>query len=110
MKINQKITKQVNDSVAECRKVLINSTFMLLTHIGNSGTNVVVFDKILFLFQTKNNISETIIADRIEYNMEHSIDYYFVSLNGEMAHSSCELSLSNLQIIYEEVRKMMRKY
>lgn len=110
MKINPKITEKVDESVAECRKVLVDSTIELLRLIGKNGYEEVVFDKILFLFQARNNISETILADRIEYNMARNVDYYFVTMGSKMTHSSNELSLSNLQIIYEEVRKIVRKH
>lgn len=112
MKVNPKITKQVNDSVAECRKVLVSSTIKLLRQICKSESyEVVVFSRILFLYQTKNNVSETILADRIEYNWETNPDYFFVTMDGDnMAQSSANLSLSNLQAIYEEVLKLVRNY
>lgn len=112
MKINPKITEQVNNSVNECRKVLVSSTIELLRQICKSESyEIVVFGRILFLYQTKNNVSETILADRIEYNFERNPDYFFVSMDGKkMIQSSENLSLSNLEVIYEEVRKLVREY
>ena len=112
MKINPKINTRVNESVAECRKVLVSSTIELLRQICKSESyEVVVFSRILFLYQTKNNVSETILADRIEYNWEANPDYFFVNMNGDsMGQSSANLSLSNLQVIFEEVRNLVRNY
>lgn len=112
MKINPMITEKVNNSVNECRKVLVNSTIELLRQISKSESyEVVVFSRILFLYQTKNNVSETILADRIEYNWERNSDFFFVSMDGDMmSYSSANLSLSNLEVIYEEVRKLVREY
>ena len=112
MKINPKITEQVNNSVNECRKVLVSSTIELLRQICKSESyEVVVFSRILFLYQTKNNVSETILADRIEYNWETNPDYFFVCMDdSRTCQCSANLSLSNLQVIYEEVRKLVREY
>ena len=38
MKINPKINKRVNDSVAECRKVIVNATIELMKEIAEPGT------------------------------------------------------------------------
>ena len=52
MKVNPKITKQVNDSVAECHEMIKNAIVILLKQIGAGNGDVVVFNRILFLFQS----------------------------------------------------------
>ena len=112
MKINTKINTRVNESVAECRKVLVDATIELLKSIGAETGQDVVFKKMLFLFQHKENTTETIVCDRIMICHEKSAhQYYFVSLDDNKAcQTSDMLSLSTLQIIYEEVRNLVRNY
>lgn len=112
MKINPKINKRVNDSVAECRKVLINTTIELLKKIAEPGQDV-LFDRTLIIHQTNKDFSETFIADRIAYSIGRSdSEFYIISMEDEdeFCKSDIMLSLSNLQVIYEEVRKIIRKY
>ena len=113
MKINPKITKRVNDSVCECRKVLVSSIIELLKSISKTdGYDVIVFNDVLFLYQSKGNTTETILVDRIEFNYLHQPTFFFVLMDDvpKMCKSSNELSLTNLMIIFEEVRKLVRNY
>jgi hypothetical protein len=111
MKVNPKITKQVNDSVAECREMIKNAIVILLKQIGAGNSDVVVFNRVLFLFQAKNNVSETILADRIMWGTGvDKVDYLITSLDDKFATTDCQLSLSNLQAIYDEVLNLVRNY
>ena len=111
MKVNPKITKQVNDSVAECHEMIKNAIIILLKQIGAKKGDVVVFDRILFLYQTKDNVSETILADRIMWDTSaRGIDYLITSLDNKMAAIDRQLTLSNLFAIYNEVLKVVRNY
>ena len=112
MKINAKINKRVNESVADCRKVLTEATIELLKKIARPGDDV-FFDRTLFLYQTKDNVSETILINNIVYsNGRGGQEFYIVSMGDDnrFCKSDIMLSLSNLQVIYEEVRKLVRNY
>ncbi len=112
MKINPKINKRVNDSVAECRKVLTDATIELLKKIAEPGQDV-LFDRTLIIHQKNKDFSETFIVDRIAYSGGRGdSEFYIISMEDgdEFCKSDIMLSLSNLQVIYEEVRKIIRKY
>ncbi len=111
MKINPKYNKQVNDSVAECRRTIVNAIIELMKLIGANSGDIVGFGRILFLYQTKDNVSETILADRIIWCTGlNNTTYLLTSLDENFATTDCQLSLSNLQAIYEEVHRIVRNY
>ena len=111
MKINPKINERVNNSVAECRKVLVDATIELLKSIGAETGQDVLFTKTLFLFQHKGNTTETVVCDRISFGPKEEIPFLIVSM-GEagMVKSSIFMPISTLQAIYEEVREVVREY
>jgi hypothetical protein len=109
MKINPKINKQVAESVAECRKVIIGATIELLKSIGADSGQDVTFKKTLFLFQHNGNTTETIIADRIMWcDGRGDKPFYMLEMDGSMHKSDMMLSLSNLMTVYKEVRNVVR--
>ena len=111
MKINSKINKRVNESVAECRKVIVEATINLLKSIGAESGQDVTFSKTLFLFQHKENTTETIIADRIAWcDGRGDKSFYMLEMNGNMHTSDMMLSLSSLMIIYKEVKKIVKEH
>ena len=111
MKINPKINKQVNDSVAECRKVIVEATISLLKSIGAESGQDVMFPKTLFLFQHKENTTETIVADRIAWcDGRGDKSFYMLEMDGKMNTSDMMLSLSSLMIVYKEVKEVVRNH
>ena len=109
MKVNEKINKRVNDSVAECHKVLTDSIINLLKSVGVESCREFCFGRVLFLYQTKNNVSETIVADRIVWcDSQEEGTFFIVTMNGKMAKSHIFMSISNLQAIYEEIKRVIR--
>lgn len=107
MKINPKINKRVNESVAECRKVIVNATIELMKKIAEPGQEV-FFDKILIMHHFKGGNSETWLADRISYgNGRGGNDFFITNLGDDYPASSFFLSLDHLQTIYNEVRKIV---
>ena len=109
MKINPKINKRVNESVADCRKVLTEATIELLKKIAEPNQDV-VFNRILILYQSNGNVTNTVLADRIAFEDKTSQPFYLVYMDDEPTSSSNFLSLSNMQIIYDEVRRVIREY
>ena len=109
MKINPKINKRVNESVADCRKVLTEATIELLKKIAEPN-QVVVFNRILILYPSNGNVTATVLADRIVFEDKTSQPFYLVYMDDESTSSSYFLSLSNMQIIYDEVRRVIREY
>lgn len=107
MKINPKINKRVNESVAECRKVLVNATIELLKSIGAERGGDVSLGEMLFMFQSKGNTTETIICDMIAYEDRCSNPYLIVS-QGDSCHSSCFLSIDSLLVIFDAVKAVVR--
>lgn len=105
MKINPKINKRVNDSVADCRKVIVNATIELMNKIAKPGQEV-TFNKILIMHHFKGGNSETWLADRIAYES----DFFITKLDDDYPTSSFVLSLDHLQTIYNEVRKIVLNY
>ena len=104
MRINPRINKQVSKSVAECRKSVINATIDLLKKLGAKDGQEVTFRKVLFLHKFKNGTSETRPADRVSY----SDNVLITSLGDDYPASSHYLSIDNLLLIYEEVKKVVR--
>lgn len=113
-KIKQSINQNVMAAVSNCREVLVNETVNLLKVIGAEQGQDVVFRKVLFLYQHKGNTTETIICDRISYaGREGSTPYYVVSMGMDVYYSPVSntfLSLSSLQAIYDEVKRVVREY
>ena len=108
MKINSKINKRVNESVAECHKVLVDAIIELLKQIGAKDGQDVLFRKILFLYESFNNTTETKLADRIAYcKREGHTPYIIISMGSDCTASDAYLSLSSLELIYNEVRKIV---
>jgi hypothetical protein len=114
MKIKPSVNKNVSTAVGNCREVLVTETVNLLKLIGAEQGQDVVFKKMLFLYQHKGNTTEAIICDRIAYaGREGSQPYYIVSMGTDEYVSSVSdmfLSLSSLQTIYDEVRRVVREY
>lgn len=114
MKIKSSIGKNVSTAVQNCREVLVTETINLLKQMGAEQGQDVLFRRMLFLYQAKGNTTETIICDRIAYaGREGSQPYYIVSMGKDeyvTPRSDLFLSLSNLQTIYDEVRRVVREY
>ena len=109
MKINSKINKRVNESVAECRRVITDATIELLKKTGAAIGEDVPFGKVLIFFQMRNGQSETIVCDSILYSESEGNDSFFILYFGDKpAKNSAMLSLSNLQYVYNEIVKLVR--
>lgn len=109
MKINSKINKRVNESVAECRRVITEATIELLKKLGAEAVQDVVFRHTLILHNFENETSETILADRIAYmDSGNGSQFYYTQFNDEYWGSSCFLSIDNMLRIYDEVKCLVR--
>ena len=110
MKIDSKINKRVNESVANCRKVITEATIELLKKIGVNRGEFVSFGKIMIFYQMKDNLSETITCDRISYcDDENGDSFFLLYMSDKPQKNSYVLSLSNLQYVYNEVRRLVRE-
>lgn len=107
MKINSKINKRVNESVAECRKVLTDAIIELLKSIGAENGQDVSFGKMLFMYQSKGNTTETIICNMIAYEDRCSNPYLIVR-QGDSYHSSYFMSIDSLLVIFDAVKAVVR--
>lgn len=114
MKIKTSIGKNVSAAVANCREVLVNETIGLLKQMRAEPGQDVLFKKALFLYQHKDNTTETVVCDRIAYaGREGSESYYIVSMGSDEyvpPRSDMFLSLDSLQAVYGEVRRVVREY
>ncbi len=115
MKIKSSVGKNVSTAVQNCREVLVTETVNLLKQIGAERDDDVLLKSMLIMFQIKpDGTSETIVCDRIAYaGREGSTPYYIVSMGKDekvRPVSSLFISLSNLQTVYEEVRRVVREY
>ena len=109
MKINSKINKRVNESVAECRRVITEATIELLKKTCAAIGEDVPFGKVLIFFQMRNGQSETIVCDSIFYSESEGNDSFFILyMGGKPVENSYMLSLSNLQYVYNEIVKLVR--
>lgn len=120
MKINAKINKRVNESVADCRRVITEATVELLKKLGLQEWETVSTGKTLILYQTdKNGNSDTILVNRISYSTDRSgqtnvdtafgCDDNFQFCRTSRFDSVTGISLSNLEVIYNEVRRLVRE-
>lgn len=114
MKIKPSVNKNVTEAVKNCREVLVNETIGLLKQMRAEPGQDVTLGKALFLYQHKDNTTETVVCDRIAYAWrEGSQPYYIVSMGKDeyvAPASDLFLSLSNLQTIYDEVKRVVREY
>lgn len=114
MKIKPSVNKNVTAAVQNCREVLVNETIGLLKQMRAEQGQDVLLGKALFLYQHKGNTTETVVCDRIAYaGREGSESYYIVSMGSDEyvpPMSDMFLSLSNLQTIYDEVKRVVREY
>lgn len=113
MKIKPSVNKNVSTAVHNCREVLVSETVNLLKQMGTEPGQDVFFGRTLFLYQTKDNISETVLVDHIAYaDGRNGTPYYIVAHGGgeRFCKSDIMLSVSNLQTVYEEVRRVVREY
>lgn len=107
MKINPKINKRVNESVAECRKVLTDAIIELLKSIGVENRQDVSLGKMLFMYQSKGNTTETIICDMIAYE-DRCCNPYLIVSQDDSCHSSYFLSIDSLLVIFDAVKAVVR--
>ena len=107
MKINPKINKRVNESVAECRKVLTDAIIELLKSIGVENRQDVSLGKMLFMYQSKGNTTETIICDMIAYE-DRCCNPYLIVSQGDSCHSSDFLAIDRLLVIFDAVKAVVR--
>ena len=115
MKIKPSVNKNVTEAVKNCREVLVTETINLLKQMGAEQGDDVLLKRMLILFQTKpDGTSETVVCNRIAYaGREGSTPYYIVSMGRDEDvpyRSDIMLSLTNLQAVYEEVRRVVREY
>lgn len=110
MKNYSKINKRVNDSMANCRKVLTESTIELLKMLGTESEQDVDFGHILFMHSSKGNVNETTLVDRIAYCDEGREDnpFYLVYFGDRCCQSSFFLSIDKMFAIFEEVKRLVR--
>ncbi len=107
MKINPKINKRVNESVAKCRRVLTDAIIEQLKSIGAKNGQDVSFGKMLFMFQSKGNTTETIICNTIAYEDRCSNPYLIVR-QGDSYHSSDFMSIDSLLVVFNAVKAVVR--
>lgn len=110
MKIKTSIGKNVTAAMANCREVLVQETINLLKLIGAERGQDVMLGQMLFLFQRKDNTTETVVCDRIAYMDGRGAPFCMVCMDdNKMCQSSMYLSIDSLQAIYDAVRKVVRE-
>lgn len=112
MKINPKHNRKVNEEAKIFRSILIGQTIELMKLIGCEPNSDFTFKRTLIMYQReRNGLMRTVLADKVAYD-ENKGGNPFLMVESEDGWfmSSCFMSLSNLQIIYEEVYKQVRKY
>jgi len=113
MKIKPSVNKNVKEAVKNCREVLVNETVGLLKQMRAEPGQDVLFKKALFLYQHKDNTTETVVCDRIAYCPSMTRSFYILSMGEDMyvpPRSDIFLTLDSLRIVYEEVRRVVREY
>lgn len=114
MKIKPSVNKNVTEAVKNCRDVLVNETIGLLKQMRAEPGQDVLFKKALFLYQHKDNTTETVVCDRISYCEGRSGNGYYLVSMGEGVYvpykSDMFLTIDSLRTIYEEVRRVVREY
>lgn len=108
MKINPKYSKRVNEAAANYRKVLVEQTIELLKLIGARIGQDVMLKRTLILFENNGKTTETKLVNTVSYMEHEGSDSYLILTMGERhLASSLYLSLSNLQLVYNEVHKVV---
>ena len=107
MKINSKINKRVNESVAECHKVLTDAIIELLKSIGAENGQDVSLGKMLFMYQSKGNTTETIICNMIAYE-ERGSNPFLIVRQGDSYYGSYFMSIDSLLVVFDAVKAVVR--
>lgn len=111
MKISKELTQKVNDGIAALRKDILSATIALLKKMGHESGEDVMLPKIIIMHDTASNgLTQTILADRIGFCESDSKSPFYVLMMGEdnFTASDLNLSISNMQVVYEIVLKMAR--
>lgn len=110
MKIKSSIGKNVTVAVGNCREVLVQQTIELLKMMGVEPGQDMLLKDILFLYQRKGNMTETVVCDRIAYSIGRTgTVFYIVNMDGDMCRSDVFMSIDSLLAVYEAVRKVVRE-
>ena len=110
MKIHPRHNKAVAEAGHQMRKVLTEQTIELLKLIGAEDCQDVLLNNLLIMHdRKKNGLTETILADRICYCDNGSSPYYLLECNGKPT-VSYYMTLSNMETVYNEVYKVVRKH
>ena len=111
MKISKELTQKVNDGVAALRKDILSATIALLKKMGHEPGEDVMLPKILIMHhENANGLTQTILADRIGFCESDTKSPYYVLMMGEDNFTAADLnlSISNMQSVYDIVLKMAR--
>ena len=99
-------------AVQECRQVIIDAIVELLKQIGAEDSQYVTLNNMLIMHQrTMDGMMRTVLCDRVSYYVDRENKYHLIASGGDYCiQLSSELSLDNLQMLYGEVRKVVREH
>ena len=120
MKIKPSVNRNVNTAVLNCREVIENEVIGLLRMLGLAEWEELQTGRVLFLYQANHDgTSETLLVNRVSYHTDRDGTMHVgTSFWSDGRYSHCRtsrydsltgLSLSNLLLVFEEVKKDVRK-
>lgn len=120
MKIKPSVNRNVNTAVTACREVIEKETIGLLKMLGLSEWEDLQLGRVMFLYQPQaGGQSETLLVNRVSYHKDRDGTMHVgTSFYSDGKFSCCRtsrydsltgLSLSNLLLVFEEVKKSVRK-
>ncbi len=109
MKISQGISKNVNNARRNYRNVLIESIIVLAKKLGaKNGDLVLITEKDLIIHQQEGDKTKSYVVNQIAFSDDTSIIGFYHDC--EMRLTSPFISISNLEIIYNEIRKAVLRH
>lgn len=119
MRIKSSIGKNVAAAMNDCRKVIVKETINLLKQIGaEPGQDVKLGKMLILMHQQPDGMTETVLCDRVAYSKSCDGSEYistcftdaFKFCRVSYSQTTAGLALQDLQIIFEEVKRVVRKH
>lgn len=117
MRIKKSIQENVNKAFNDCKAVFVKEIINLCKQIGGEPCQDISFAKPIMLVVADNKSSKEmnfnikpIIADRICYVELDKRSYFLLYFDDKVVASSHYLGLSDLDVVFAAMRRVVREY
>ncbi len=116
MRIKKSIQKNVSKAINDCKAVFVKEIINLCKQIGGEPGQDIIFAKPIMLVVADNKGSKEmnfnihpIIADRISYNDSKS-PFFLLCFDDKAVASSTYLGLSDLDVVFAAMKRVVREH